>query len=633
MCGIFISIGFEPDKKHLDAVTHRGPDGEGWRVFESPAGPVALGHRRLSIIDLEARANQPMSSADGRHWLVFNGEIYNYLELREELQAAGVVFTTTSDAEVLLEAYRAWGSGALDRLIGMFAFAIWDDHAKTLFLARDHVGVKPLVYHATAGGIAFASEIKQLLRLPSFSRRMNVRRAHNFLSNGVTDHLEETMFADAANVSPGRRLHLNLREWRPGDPIQTEEYWRPPLPDGVIMDEAVAAERFRELFFDSVRLQMRADVRVGSCLSGGLDSSAIVCAQTKFWPPEGEKLNAVSAVFPGSSVDESQYMDAVVERTGVNPLRVTFDPGAVFDDVETIVRTQDEPYGSTSIHAQYHVFRTAREAGVKVMLDGQGADETMGGYHGCFHFHYARLVRQLRLIEFVQTLNERKAWHGLDYRAQLAPFAGRIPAPLRRLVMAPASAVPPMPPWLDSDILRANAPAEGSVLAEAIAINGLPSARTLGEYCVALVQTTNLPMLLRYEDRNSMAHGIEARVPFLDHRLVEFLLRLGHQHKIVGGDTKRILRRAMKGVLPETVRNRRDKLGFATPEETWFKGPLRKEIEAGVEDTLALYQDLLVPDSTRAYVRQMLDGERPFDFSLWRIVVFGVWGRIFGAYY
>jgi asparagine synthase (glutamine-hydrolysing) len=633
MCGIFISIGFEPDKRHLDAVTHRGPDGEGWRVFESPAGPVALGHRRLSIIDLEARANQPMCSADERYWLVFNGEIYNYLELRTELQAGGVEFTTTSDAEVLLEAYRAWGADALDRLIGMFAFAIWDDHRKTLFFARDHVGVKPLVYHAAAGGIAFASEIKQFLRLQSFSRRMNLQRVHNFLSNGVTDHLEETTFADAMNFRPGKFLALDLQKWRPGDPLQIQEYWRPPLPDDVTISEADAAEKFRELFYDSIRLQMRADVRVGSCLSGGLDSSAIVCTQAKLWPAESEKLNAVSAVFPGSSVDESQYMDAVIDQTGVNPLRVTFGPETVFDDVEAIAWAQDEPYGSTSIHAQYHVFRTAREAGVKVMLDGQGADETMGGYHGCFHFHYARLVRQLRLIEFIQTLAERKAWHGLDYRTQLAPFAGRLPAPLQRLVAPTATAVPPMPDWLGSDILRANAPIEGSVLAQAIAINDLPPAKTLGEYCVALVQTTNLPMLLRYEDRSSMAHGIEARVPFLDHRLVEFLLRLGHQHKIVGGDTKRVLRSAMGDVLPEMILNRRDKLGFATPEEAWFKGPLRKKIEAGVEDMLDLYPELLVPDATRKFARQMLDGERPFDFTLWRIVVFGIWGRVFGAYY
>jgi asparagine synthase (glutamine-hydrolysing) len=628
VCGLFLSVGFPPDKKHIDAVAHRGPDGDGWRVFESPAGPVALGHRRLSIIDLDHRASEPMASADGRHWLIFNGEIYNYLELREELRALGVVFRTESDSEVLLEAVRAWGPAALDRFIGMFVFVIWDDAEKTLFIARDRVGVKPLVYHASRQGIAFGSEIKQLLALPTFGRRIDLDRAHNFLANGITDHLTGTLFADAKNLGPARLLSLDLKTWRPGDALDIRSYWSPPQPDGVVWSEADAAERFRELFFDSIRLHMRADVRVGSCLSGGLDSSSIVGAQARMWPKNGETLNAISAVFPGSAVDESRFIDSVVAHTGVNSVRTTFEPQAMLDDTEAVIRSQDEPYGSTSIHAQQRVFKAARENGVKVMLDGQGADEILGGYHGCFHFHYARLMRELRIGELARTLKERKAWHGLSYRAQLAPYAGRLPGRLRRL-LAPEAAAPTPQPWMETPLLDQHAPKEGSVLAQAMAAEGLAPVKGLGDYCVVLTRTTNLPMLLRYEDRNSMAHGIEARVPFLDHRLIEFALKLGAQHKIVGGDTKRVLRTAMKDVIPEDVRQRRDKLGFATPEEAWFKGPLRKTVEAGIEDTLALYPDLLRPDATRAHAREMLDGARPFDFTLWRIMVFGVWGRAY----
>ncbi len=570
-----------------------------------------------------------MASADGRYWLIFNGEIYNYLELRDELRAGGAVMRTESDSEVLLAAFEAWGAGALDRLIGMFAFVIWDDAAKTVFAARDRLGVKPIVYHSSNRGLALGSEIKQLLALPGFSRRINLDRAHNFLQSGVTDHLAETMFADAFNVGPGRYLKLDLRKWRPGDALSVTDYWRPPVPDGRTWNETDAAEHFRELFLDSIRLHMRADVRVGSCLSGGLDSSSIVGVQAQNWPAGADKLNAISAVFPGSVVDELRFIDAVAAQTGVASTRVTLNPDDVFSDCEAIIWAQDEPYGSTSIHAQYHVFRKARDLGVKVMLDGQGADEILGGYHGCFHYHYARLIRQARIGELLQTLAERKSWHGLSYLRQLAPLlSGRMWDRARNLLRPPDSDAPSVDSWMAGGALSAHAPHDGSVLTQAMAAERLVPPRSLGEYCVILTRSTNLPMLLRYEDRNSMAHGIEARVPFLDHRLVEFALRLGDQHKIVGGDTKRILRRAMNGIVPDLVRDRRDKLGFATPEETWFKGPLRKAVEARIDDTLALYPDLLVPAATREYARQVLDGERTFDSSLWRIIIFGVWGRV-----
>jgi asparagine synthase (glutamine-hydrolysing) len=621
MCGLFLTVGYAPDKRGLDTVAHRGPDGEGWKVFESPAGPVALGHRRLSIIDLDDRALQPMASADSRHWLIFNGEIYNYLELRAELAAAGSVFRTVSDAEVLLEAYRAWGAACLSRFVGMFAFAIFDDRDKTLFLARDHLGVKPLVWHAREKGFAFASEIKQLLQLPTFSRRMNRSRARDFLVSGVTDHRTSTLFADAMNVSPGDYAVIDLRRSRPGESITFKPYWRPPLPDEVAIKEDEAAARFKTLFLDSIRLQMRADVRVGSCLSGGLDSSSIVCAEATIRPSGAEPFNVVSAVFPGTSVDESRFIDAVVERTGVVSHRVTLDPASVFEDLDATLAAQDEPYGSTSIHAQRHVFRAARQAGVKVMLDGQGADEILGGYHGCFHYHYLRLIREARLFSLLETLRERKAWHGVEARSELAFVANRLKAPLRRLA-GRATTAPHA--WLRVPDI------EGDVIAGAIAEHGLTRPRELGQYCVLLARSTNLPMLLRYEDRNSMAHSIEARVPFLDHRLVEFCLRLGHQHKIVGGDTKRVLRTAMKGVLPEIIRQRRDKLGFATPEEVWFKGPLRTEVLARAEKSVRAHGDIFEPSIAIDLLSATLDGRRPFDFLPWRVVVFGAWVDRFG---
>ena len=592
---------------------------------------MALGHRRLAIIDLDDRALQPMATADRRLWLIFNGEIYNYLELREELRALGVAFRTDSDAEVLLTAYQAWGVAALHKLVGMFSFIVWDDAEKILFAARDRLGIKPLVYFSSSNGLALGSEIKQLMGLQGFSRRINLDRAHNFLESGVTDHTSDTMFADAFNLGPGCFLKLDLRTWQPGQPLLIKSYWKPPAPDGKTLSEAEAAGQFRALFMDSMRLHMRADVRVGSCLSGGLDSSSIVGAQAKMQLPGAVPFQTVSAVFPGATVDESKFIDSVVQFSGSEPTYVQLKPDDIFADAEAIIHAQDEPYGSTSIHAQYNVFKAAREQRVKVMLDGQGADEILGGYHGTFNYHYASLVRQRRVFDLLVTLSERKRWHGIPMHEQMSGVMRGVSARLG--LAAPKADVSTGGGWMSSELLRGHAPAGADLFEQALAANGLDMPQTVGEYCVALTRAMSLPSLLRYEDRNSMAHSIEARVPFLDHRLVEFALRLGDQHKIVGGDTKRVLRRAMADVLPPIVLNRRDKIGFATPEETWFKGPLRSQVEAGLEDTLKLYPGLLNAGATRAFAKQMLDGERPFDFSLWRIVIFGIWGRAMGMTY
>lgn len=272
MCGLFGAVGLAVTPERIDIVAHRGPDGRGWQEYASPAGPVALGHRQLAIIDVSDAGLQPMASPCGRWQLVFNGEIYNYVELREELRARGEVFATESDSEVLLRACMRWGEDCLPRLRGMFAFLLWDDRDKTLFAARDRFGIKPLYVAQSPQGIAFGSEIKQLLGLPGVSGRMNLARVHDFLANGITDHTAETLFAgvtqlrggECLTVQAGATLQMRLRRWYPV-----------PLAE-LRMTEAEAADRFRALLEDAVRLHLRADVPVGSCLSGGLDSSAIV---------------------------------------------------------------------------------------------------------------------------------------------------------------------------------------------------------------------------------------------------------------------------------------------------------------------------------------------------------------------
>jgi len=627
MCGLFASIGLAVTPERIDLVAHRGPDGRGWQEFASPAGPVAMGHRRLAIIDVSDAGLQPMPDASGRYHLVFNGEIYNYIELREELRAQGEVFVSDSDSEVLLRCYMLWGAQCLPRLRGMFAFLIWDTRDKVLFAARDRYGIKPLYFVASPTGIAFGSEIKQLLGLPGGERRINLARVHDFLTNGISDHTAETMFKGVRQLRGGEYCLVSARAGAPPEPriARWHEIALPPL---VELDERAAAERFRDLLADSVRLHLRADVPVGSCLSGGLDSSSIVCLMAAMLPPDAPGLHTVSACYAEKAVDEKPFMDVVVARTGAQPHFIFPRAEDVFQRASDITWHQDEPFGSTSIFAQWCVFEGARAAGVKVMLDGQGADEILAGYHSFFPVYLAELARSARLLTLARTLAARREMHGQGYGGQLARLAFSL-APDRVKGMIRSTHRGQMQHgWLSSEAM-AQLGAQPTALETAAASLGLAPPRDIASLCLTMAHASNMPMLLHWEDRNSMAHGIEARVPFLDPPLADFALALGNQHKLVGADTKRVLRRAMADLLPREVSERRDKLGFATPEAVWLRGPLRGAVEDGVERTLRLLPGLLDAAGTRRFAKDMLDGRAPIDFTLWRIVSLGLWAERF----
>jgi asparagine synthase (glutamine-hydrolysing) len=630
MCGLYGSVGFAPDQARIDIVAHRGPDGRGWREFASGAGPVALGHRRLAIIDVSDAGLQPMADASGRYWMVFNGEIYNYIELRDEIRAKGEIFVSASDSEVLLRAYMLWGADCLPRLRGMFSFLIWDERDKTMFAARDRYGIKPLYLTTTPRGVAFASEIKQLLSLPGTSGRMNIARVHDFLSSGIADHTSETMFDGVGQIRGGE--YATIAAAGSGPIVVDIKRWYPPSAGELKLSEAEAAERFRDLMTESVRLHLRSDVPVGSCLSGGLDSSAIVCLMSDRMGSGagGAKVNTVSACYAEKSVDEKPFMDAVVAHAHTLPHFIFPKAEDVFQRASDITWHQDEPFGSTSIFAQWCVFEEARRVGVKVMLDGQGADEQLAGYHGSFPYYMADLTRRRQFPQLLRTMIERNRYHGTSVAEQMRNYvvpllprglAGLLRQKHRQLTQHD---------WLGTDILREHG---NPITAFQLASDELclPPVTDIRSLCMTLTYGSNLAMLLHWEDRNSMAHSIEARVPFLDHPLVEFNLALGNDHKIVGGDTKRVLRKGMAGILPDVITERRDKLGFATPEQIWFRGPLRPLIEDGIDKTLARYPGLMNADGVRALAKEMLDGERNVDFTLWRIVNLGIWGERYGV--
>jgi asparagine synthase (glutamine-hydrolysing) len=629
VCGIYASLGFAPDKANIDIVSHRGPDGEGWEVFDTRRGPLALGHRRLAIIDLSDAGHQPMSYEGGRYWLVFNGEIYNYVELKRELESLGRIFASHSDSEVLLAAYAQWGEAALHRFMGMFAFLIWDARDQRLFAARDRFGIKPLYLVSGPQGIAFGSEIKQLLSLPGLTRRMNISRIRDFLASGISEHTSQTMFADVQQLRGGECVTLDLAGWKPGDAPCVRRWYQVLKAGGLDLSERDAGTKFRELLTESVRMHLRSDVPVGSCLSGGLDSSSIVCLMDRLLG-QGRAdalINTISACYREKEVDERPFMEAVVNATHSDPHYVYPSVDDAFAQAEKITWHQDEPYGSTSIFAQWSVFAAAKAAGVKVMLDGQGADEQLAGYHGGFHYYAADLIRRQRWLVLARMMAQRKEYHGLSYLDQLRGLS--IPF-LPKRFLGRGKKLLGQPDWLGSNAFRSIGDNSGAFETALSELN-LGHIKSIGELCVAMTHGSNLTMLLHWEDRNSMAYGIEARVPFLDHRLVEFSIALGDAHKIVHGDTKRVLRRAMVDTLPPSVLNRRDKLGFATPEQTWFRGKLRTAVQDGVECTLSRFPDLLNVENTRLLVRQMLDGNRPLDFAVWRIINVGIWGRVFSA--
>ena len=632
-----------------DVIRHRGPDSEGFCVIDGsgvrrlsgpdtisfagagdlPSAPQAdaaaedlagwavLGHRRLSIIDLTAAGHQPMTDGDGDLWMVFNGEVYNYVELGDRLAALGHRFVGHSDTEVVLAAYKEWGSDFLRELVGMFSLVIVDVRERRVLAARDHFGIKPLYYWRTqAGAIAFASEIKAFSAMPGWSPAVDGERLYDFLNFGMHDHTAGTMFADVSQLGPGQLIDIDLRQ--DVGTLCPRTWWTlQPQPFEGSFEEA--AERFAELFRSSVSLQLRADVPVGSCLSGGLDSSSIVCTANQAFRTRGEAFSqlAFSATSDDPRVDESAWVRLVVEQTGVEVHSRTPDMSEVPDLLDRLTWHQDEPFGSTSILAQWVVFELARKQGVTVMLDGQGADEQLAGYHPYFAWRFQELLRQGRIAELGRDVIATRRVHG-GFPSGLVPFSAYLMLPTSvarlggRVVKAPTQNPDA---WLDRSVLGISGhpdPHAGS---------RQPSVRALS---LEQLTRTNLPMLLRYEDRNSMAHSVEARVPFLDHRLVEFVTGLPSGHLIGEGTTKRVLREAMRGAIPEPIRNRRDKIGFQTAEERWMRRDAPERIRALVARSVEVSQGILT-GGTLTRADDMLTGRRPLDPWVWRVVSVGAW--------
>lgn len=636
MCGI---AGFAADGEHgiprrtvrqaIAALAHRGPDDYGFLSVSRGSSylgkdlarhdedaRLALVHRRLSILDLSAAGRQPMTTPDGRYAIVFNGEIYNYIELREELETLGYEFRSASDTEVLLSAYVQWGPAALNRLVGMFAFAIYDEQENSLFLARDFFGIKPLFYSLAAGEFSFASEIKVLLDNLSLSRQVNADRLYLYLRYGMTDHGDQTLFKQVRQVPAAHYMTVDLNTMTAGEPTR---YWRVRLEEPIDVSFDEAAATVREMFLDNVRLHLRSDVPVGAALSGGIDSSAIVMAMRHLAGRDLD-LHLFSYIAGDSRLSEERWVDLIARRSGGTVHKVRLTPGELLTDLEHVTNVHDEPISSTSPYAQHKVFQAAHRDGIKVMLDGQGADEILGGYQTYLGARLATLLRTGELRAATRFWNRCATLPGCG-RTGLALHAAnhllstRIQDPLRRLMGRNLA-----PSWINMRWFEAH----GVVPA---ALNHTKARDVLRFQLVRELEELSLPRLLRYEDRNSMAFSVESRVPFLTPGLVSYLMSLP-EHYIISpeGVTKSVFRAAMRGIVPDEILDRRDKIGFATPERKWLTAlaPWAERTFAGAAETPLPVLNLR---ETNRDWKLITRGKRRFDFRTWRCLNLIEWSH------
>ncbi len=613
---------------------HRGPDGEGLALFDTRSArpnflafddvhepperawaesTLALSHRRLAILDLSPSGRQPMTNEDESLWIVFNGEIYNFVELRAELEKAGHTFHSRSDTEVILHAYEEWGEACTEHFQGMWAFALVDLKQRRLFCSRDRFGIKPFHYFYDGKHFAFGSEIKQLLEFPFVPRQLNQRAVFEFLAYSAVDYCEETFFSGIDKLMQGHSLTLDLESGA----MAIKRYYDPTLAVNDQISEAEAADEFRRLLSDSVRMHLRSDVEVGSCLSGGLDSSSLVCIMNRLLAVEGKGAiqRTFSSHFDEAEANELEFMQVVIRKTGVKASFIYPKPDDLLHDLDRMVWHQDEPFGSTSIFAQWSVFKLVQQNQVKVMLDGQGADELLGGYVTLAYYFFNELEAKGDRVKLLWELLRYAQFHGEGWKDVLP--TGRLGDRLRRI-----RPKPPRPPmnWIRP---------ERSASHEA-ASRYLPLQQTrpfgdrehLSNILHQLTFHTNLQALLRHEDRNSMAFSVESRVPFLDHRLVEFIFGLPSRLKIRNGYTKRVLRDSMEGVIPEKIRWRTSKLGFATPERKWQKTVLRPLVANALKDERV--RSFVDPDRANEYLDRV-EAMGVADNSAWRWINLHLW--------
>ena len=610
MCGIFVAVNtagyftweeFDRFESLTDRVRYRGPDGSGYLALNIKDGTVGdcdhfdvfLGHRRLAIIDLSSSGTQPMRGA-GRTWLTFNGEIYNYRELKAELK--DFPFRNQTDSEVILATYETRGPQAFKDFNGEWAFAIADLEGKKVVLSRDRFAIKPLYEFVHSGCRYYGSEIKQLIPLmPSVGLQKDTMFL--YLNQGLLDCSQSTFIEGIRQVKSKHNVIISLA----GGAVEERRYWNYSISNGP-SDIGSAAQEFRRLLSDSVRLRLRSDVKVGALLSGGLDSSTLAVLSDQLDPGGVETYSVVSR---NPAFSEARFVDALVQHCGIPNRKIVFDESAVVSALGDVIRHNDGPPASFSTLAHYRMMEMIKkETDVTVVLTGQGADETLLGYRKFFFFLLSRLVRQGEYTAAIRQL-AGSAWHRTAVWQFQFAAAGRYM-------------------WRTAQAIRPYLFPVGGI--EPIAECADMSARQIAD-----IDRYSVPNLNHYEDRNSMAFSLEMRIPFLDHRLVNFALSLKPEYKIRNGWSKYILREAVPE-LPNSIRWRRDKQGFTIPEAYWLRNELQATIRGVFENSILEEMSILKRSAFLKYYEEFRTGKR----SIWhtdisRVLMAELWARsIFG---
>ena len=635
MCGITGIVKISPDHIPLDgsvithmtnSLEHRGPNDMGLvcfscsevylddtktPYFKDKKFEILFGHRRLSILDLSSDGKQPMADQTASVWLTFNGEIYNFIELRTELKSKGYIFKTSTDTEVIIYSYLEWGLGCFSRFNGMWALAIYDKRTGDVVLSRDRTGKKPLYYSKFKGNLIFTSEIKAFKHIPEFQLRPNKRKVINYAAKHYryVDNDTESFFDGIYQVPKSSYMVVN----KDGS-IHTDKYWElsTKITNADISDEE-AVHQFKELFIDAVRLRLRSDVPLAMNLSGGLDSTSITCTAAK---ELGVNVRTFSGVTGGGRFDESEYIDAVVEEVGAEHTYFYPETSDLVPTISRMLANHDEPICTVTWYSLFQISEKISQAGIPVVLTGHGGDELLGGYWDHYHQNLFDLKNNGHEDEY---LNEKNAWlnnHSRDPK-EINEFAELISTRYRDK----KKEIEHFSKYLD--VINNDA------------LDYICHQSPTGSYKDGVLQRRlhlellheTVPASLRAEDRNTMAFSVESRIPFLDYRLIEFAFSLPNKFKVRNGLGKWLLRESMKGILPEKVRTRKDKAGFVAPAAEWFRTKNKNDI-----------YDLLQSDSLRRigvfdqgiiskYFEEHITEKNDHHMILWNWINLAIWSQ------
>ena len=632
-----------------DALKHRGPDDEGFLAVNTKDSQIyeltgedsvvsfgrienfkenvdlILGHRRLSIIDLSPSGHQPMFNKEKTIAVIYNGEIYNYIELREELKKLGHTFITNSDTEVLVEAYSEWGENCLEKFNGMWAFVIYDKRKNILFGARDRFGVKPFYYFLNKDYFVFTSEIKALTQLPFIKLEINDEAVFDYLTLGLIESEEEGFLKGIYELKPSHSFVFNLSN----SEFIKKKYYSLKYTDKWEQYEHVKSKEYiwdvQQKIFSAINLRLRSDVTVGSCLSGGLDSSAIVCVINESINKNpitqiGDTQKVFTASYEEKNIDESKWAKLVVDKTKTQWFQTFPKPNELIDDLEELVYYQDIPFGSTSIYAQYRIMKLAKENGVTVLLDGQGGDELFTGYTYFYNFFFQEILKHLSiptLLRELKNLNNSPTYFSEMFSALLKSKTRKIIPSALSVKIRNQRAFENK--YINNDLIDEYK----QRLSEIKNID--PS--NLNQSLHRQFTHTGLKNLLRYEDRNSMRFSIESRTPFADDiNLIDYVFKIPSVYKIHRGWSKYLLRESMKGIVPNEIIYRTDKIGFTTPEYSWLvslKDQLREYLTGSLEEYIEVQK--LIKDWG-----VILDAQSKIGITnIWKFINFAIWKKIY----